>query len=264
MIKVLFIGDPCGKPGRKAIKKFLPKLKEKHNIDITIVNAENIAHGRGATIKTTREIMSYGVDFMTSGNHIWRRRKEIPELFSGEIPLIRGLNYPDDIPGKGYGEIDLGSKGKLLIINLIGWAFMNERTITEPFRRITEFLEEIDKDEYKGIILDFHAESTSEKIALGLYLDGKISAVLGTHTHVQTSDEKTLPKGTAYITDVGMTGPAESILWVKPEIIFQQNMYPYSPRYDIEEQGNIKLEAVLLEIEDASKPTSIQRIRIKD
>lgn len=260
MIKILFIGDVCGAPGREAVKRVVPQLKKDEQIDLVITNVENLAHGRGATVKTVNEIMGAGVDFMTSGNHIWRNN-EFHEVLSGDYPVIRPINYPEDLPGKGFGEIDLGSKGRVLVISLMGLAFFHgERTLSEPFRAIDAFLNQIDIDDYSAIFIDFHAEATSEKLSAGFYLDGRVSAVVGTHTHVPTADERILPGGTAYITDVGMTGPKESVLWVKKEIIFQQNMYPFSPTYEIEEEGPLKFDGVLLEIEGPRKATSIRRI----
>ncbi len=259
MIRVLFIGDICGKPGRKTVKKFVGDLKEKYEIDVVIANVENIAHGKGVTEVTVQEIMSYGVDFMTSGNHIWKR-KGFEEVLSGQYPLIRPINYPDDLPGKGWGEIDLGAKGKLLVINVLGWWAMNERTISEPFRCLNSFLSTIKRKDYSGILLDMHAESTAEKISMGAHLDGKVSAIIGTHTHVPTADERILPNGTAYITDVGMVGPLDSILWVEPEIIIQQNMYPYSPVYQIVEKGPMRFDAVIVDIVKPNNSTNIRRI----
>ncbi len=259
MIKVLFIGDVCGKPGRRALDAFVKQVKEKEKIDVVITNIENSAHGRGATVETVNDMMASGVDFMTAGNHIWRR-PEFEELLSGDYPIIRGANYPSDLPGMGTGEVDLGSKGKLLVISMMGWAGMNERTITEPFRKIDELLADLDYEQYAGILIDFHAEMTSEKVSFGLYTDGRVSAVLGTHTHVPTADERLLPKGSAYITDVGMTGPMDSSLWVKKEIVFQQNMFPYSPRYEIEEDGPVRFDAVIVEIDSAKSAKSIKRI----
>lgn len=259
MIKVLFIGDVCGRPGREAVRAFTKEIKAKEGIDIVITNIENSAHGRGATPETVNDLMGSGVDFMTAGNHIWRR-PEFEELLSGDYPIIRAANYPDDLPGKGFDVIDLGSKGKLLVISMMGWAGMNERTITEPFRKIDEILGSINTEDYAGILIDFHAEMTSEKVSFGLYLDGLVSAVLGTHTHVPTADERLLPKGLAYITDVGMVGPMNSSLWVKKEIVFQQNMFPFSPRYEIEEDGPVRFDAVIVEIDSATSAKSIKRI----
>jgi 2',3'-cyclic-nucleotide 2'-phosphodiesterase len=259
MIKVLFIGDVCGKPGRDAVQKILPALKKKEGIDIVITNIENSAHGKGATPQTVNDLMAAGVDFMTAGNHIWRR-PEFNELLSGDYPIIRAINYPDDLPGKGFAEIDLGKKGKLLVITTMGWAFMNERTITEPFRRLEQFFKDIKSQDYAGIILEIHAEATSEKVSAGLYFDGRVSAILGTHTHIPTADERLLPKGSSYITDIGMVGPLDSPLWVKKDIIFQQNMFPYSPRYEIEEEGPMRFDSVLIEIDGPNSSKSIKRI----
>lgn len=258
-ITVLFIGDVCGRPGREALAKQVKKIKHKYDVDLVITNIENIAHGRGATVKTVQEMLSVGVDFMTAGNHIWRRA-DFEEILGGSYPVIRGLNYPDDLPGKGWGIVDLGAKGQVLVIQLIGWAFMSERTIVEPFRRIKKFLSEIEKEKYNAIIIDFHAEATAEKVALGLFLDGQVSAVLGTHTHIPTADERVLPGGTAYITDVGSVSPLDSVLWTQKEIIFQQNMYPYSPRYDIQEEGKVRFDSVLVSFGSGGKATRIKRL----
>ncbi len=259
MIRVLFIGDICGKPGRKTVKKVLPELRKKEKIDVVIANVENIAHGKGVTESTIKEIMSYGVDFMTSGNHIWKR-KDFEEVLCGDYPVIRPINYPDDLPGLGWGEIDLGSKGKILIVNVLGWWAMNERTISEPFRALNLFLSTIKTRDYSGILLDVHAESTAEKVSMGAHLDGKISALVGTHTHIPTADERILPNGTAYITDVGMVGPLNSVLWVDSDIIIQQNMYPYSPSYQIVETGPMRFDGVIIDMEKPNNSTNIRRV----
>lgn len=259
MIRLLFIGDVSGKPGRRAVAHFLPKLRKELEIDLVITNTENVAHGRGATVETVRELMGSGVDFFTAGNHIWRNN-EFHDVLSGELPVIRPLNYPADLPGKGYGEIDLGKKGRFLVISAMGIAFMNERTLSEPFRALNDLLDNIDIDSYAGILVDFHAESTSEKLSAGFYFDGRISALVGTHTHIPTADERILEKGTAYITDVGMAGPMDSVLWVKKDVIFQQNMFPYSPRFEIEEDGPLRFDAVLIDIETSRKAVAIRRI----
>jgi len=259
MIKVLFIGDICGKPGRKTVAEILPELRKREKVDLVIANVENIAHGKGVTEATVKEIMSYGVDFMTSGNHIWKRN-DFEEVLSGEYPIIRPLNYPDDLPGKGWDEIDLGEKGKLLVVNIMGWWGMNERTIVEPFRAIDVFLRNINVNDYKGIFVDMHAESTAEKVSMGAHLDGKVSVLVGTHTHIPTADERVLPNGTGYITDVGMVGPLNSVLWVDSDIIIKQNMYPYSLHYEIVETGPMRFDAVILEIEDAATVKNITRV----
>lgn len=259
MIRVLFIGDICGKPGRKTVAEVLPKLRKKEKIDVVVANVENIAHGKGVTESTVKEIMSYGVDLMTSGNHIWKR-KGFEEVLSGEYPIIRPLNYPDDLPGKGWAELDLGSKGKLLIVNVLGWWGMNERTICEPFRVLDVFLSSINTKDYSGILLDVHAEGTAEKVSMGAHLNGKVSAVIGTHTHIPTADERILTEGTAYITDVGMVGPLNSVLWVETDTIIQQNMYPYSSPYEIVETGPMRFDAVIIDINKPNNSTNIRRV----
>ncbi len=259
MIKLLFIGDICGRPGRKTVERVLPALRKKENIDVVVANVENIAHGKGVTESTIQEIMSYGVDFMTSGNHIWKR-KGFETILSGDYPIIRPINYPDDLPGVGMGEVDLGKKGKLLIISVLGWWGMNERTISEPFRVLDNFLRKLKREKYKGIFVDFHAESTAEKVSMGAHLDGRISALVGTHTHIPTADERILDNGMAYITDVGMVGPLDSVLWVERDIIIQQNMFPYSSPYQIVEVGPMRFDAVLVEIANNKESKSIKRI----
>lgn len=259
-IKILFFGDVCGKPGRLAVRDMIPKLREKYSPDIIATNVENIAHGRGATKKTLDELLSYGIDFMTAGNHIWRN-DEFHEFLVEGYPIIRPMNYPDDLPGVGFKTYSLGGKGEVLFISLMGVTFFhNERTLAEPFRAIGEFLDNIDTTKYAAIFLDFHAEATSEKITMAHYLDGRVSAVVGTHTHIPTADERVLPGGTAYITDVGMVGPMNSSLWVKTEIAIQSNMYPFSPRFDIEDKGPVRVDAVLIAIKSYNKAISITRI----
>jgi 2',3'-cyclic-nucleotide 2'-phosphodiesterase len=259
MIRMLYIGDICGKPGRESLAKILPDLRQKVKADIVVANVENLAHGRGATVETVQEVMSYGVDFMTGGNHIWRR-PDFEELLGGEYPVIRSLNYPDDIAGKGYEIVDLGKKGSVLIMLVQGRTFMQDPVTSDMLRPIDEVLEKTKKSDLKAIVVEVHAEATSEKISTGLYLDGQVSAVVGTHTHVPTADERILPKGTAYITDVGMVGSMESSLWVKADIVQQQMKYPYAPPYEIEESGKRRFDAVLIEIEDRDESTNIERI----
>ncbi len=258
-MKVLFIGDICGKPGREMVGDILPNLRKKENIDLVVANIDNLAHGIGATADTVREIMGYGVDAMTSGNHIWKR-KSFHEVLSGEFPVIRPVNYPEEALGRGQLEIDLGKKGRVLLIHVLGSVFMRERTIMEPHYCMQKLIKEVQHDKYTAIIVDFHAEATSEKISMGHMLDGKVSAILGTHTHIPTADERILPKGSAYITDVGMVGPYDSTLWVKNDIILQQNTLPYPVRYEIEEEGKRVFNAVLLDIESSRNAVRIGRI----
>lgn len=260
MIRVLYIGDVSGKPGRHVLRDTLPQIREDHDIDLVVTDIENIAHGRGATVKTVKEIMSYGVDFMTGGNHIWRRPDFEELLSSGEYPIIRPANYPEDVVGKGYDIVDLGKKGKVAFIIILGRAFINDSSTTDMIRPVEKILSELEDEDLNGIVLEIHAETTSEKIATALYFDGKISAVVGTHTHVPTADERILPEGTGFITDIGMVGVMNSSLWVKPEIVQQQLMYPYAPRYDIEEEGKRRFDSVILDIDSKNSCNKIQRL----
>jgi hypothetical protein len=259
MIKVLYIGDVCGKPGRKALKEVLPVLRQQQDIDLIVTNIENLAHGRGATEKTVREIMSYGVDVMSGGNHIWRR-KNFEDLLSGEYPIFRALNYPDDIPGKGYFVADLGSKGRVLFTQIQGKEFIRDNVTTDMIRPLEKLLMDFADEDLAGIVVEIHAEATSEKIASALYFDGQVSGVIGTHTHVPTADERVLPDGTGFITDIGMVGPMNSSLWVKAEIVQQHLKYPYGASFDIEEEGPRRFDAVILEIESREKCSKISRV----
>ncbi len=259
MIKILYVGDVSGKPGREILKTVLPEMRRKHSVDLIVADVENIAHGRGATVKTVQELMTYGVDFMTGGNHIWRR-KDFEELFSGDFPIIRSINYPEDIPGNGHAIVDLGKKGKVLFTLVQGRSFIQDNATTDMLRPLDWLLDEVKGEELSAIVVEVHAETTSEKLATGFYLDGRVSAVVGTHTHVPTADERIMPKGTGYITDIGMVGTLESVLWVKSEIVQQQLKYPYAPAYDVEEEGKCRFDAVLLTIENAKKCAKIERV----
>jgi metallophosphoesterase (TIGR00282 family) len=200
-VLILAIGDLVGKPGRKAISQLLPGLRQQYGLDLVIANAENAAGGVGLTLATAKELLGGGVDVLTSGNHIWAQKEIIPYLDS-DMPILRPLNYPPGVPGKGYLVI----KG-VAVVNLMGRVFIGDFDC--PFRAMDQLLAKL---EPKIIIVDFHAEATSEKVAMGRYLDGRVSAVLGTHTHVGTIDAQLLPKGTAYVSDIGMTGPIDSVI----------------------------------------------------
>lgn len=259
MINILYIGDVSGKPGREILAGILPKLRKEHDIDLVVAGVENLAHGRGATVETVKEVMSYGVDFMTGGNHIWRR-KDFEELLGGSFPLIRSLNYPPDIPGKGYEIVDLGKKGRVLFTLVQGRTLIQDNVTTDMFRPLDALLETVKNEDLAGIVVEIHAETTSEKLATGFYLDGRVSAVVGTHTHVPTADERILPNGTGYITDIGMVGTMDSVLWVKKEIVQQQLKYPFAPAYDVEEDGKRRFDAVLLSIDGPTSCAKIQRV----
>ena len=209
-MRILIVGDVVGRPGRKAFGKYTKELRQKHNIDIVIVNGENSAGGKGVSRKSLDELYAAGADIVTSGNHIWDNR-EVQGLIDDEPYLVRPANYPEGAPGKGWCLYPFKAKN-IAVINLSGRAFMPDMDC--PFQKIDDILSEIgDQADIK--ILDFHAETTSEKMAMGFYLDGRVQVVVGTHTHIQTADERLLPNSTAYITDLGMVGPWNSVLGVK-------------------------------------------------
>ena len=248
---VLAIGDIIGKPGRQAVKEILPGLKKQRGIDFVIANGENVAGGIGLTPDTAEELLKAGVDVITSGNHIWAQKDIIPCLDS-KMPVLRPLNYPPGVPGRGYLMLK-----NIVVVNLIGRTFIGNFDC--PFRAMDELLDKLAK-ELKIIIIDFHAEATSEKVALGRYLDGRVSAVLGTHTHVGTIDSQLLPKGTAYVTDIGMTGPADSIIGDDVDAVIQRFLTGMPHRLSVG-KGKPVFTAILIEVDkDSGRATSIERI----
>jgi hypothetical protein len=249
-MKILFFGDIIGRPGREAVKKILPKWKKKFAPDLIIANGENLAHGAGVTDKSLKEILGAGVEIVTSGNHIFDKKEGWSLLNEKDIPLIRPANWPPLPYGKGYRTIEIGIK-KVLVINLNGRLFFKE-SLDCPFRKADEILEQIEDEEYSAIIVDFHAEATSEKAALGHYLDGRVSAVLGTHTHIPTADEKILPKGTAYISDVGMVGPYDSVISFDKDGAVRGWITQIFKGVDLAE-GPVEVDAVLVEIDTKTK-----------
>jgi hypothetical protein len=257
-MKVLFIGDIVGKLGRNAIKALLPNLTDKYKIDLVIANGENIAGGFGLTEALVSELYKMGVHIITTGNHVWDK-KEIVNYISKDNRLLRPLNYPPGVPGYGSVIYTLPDGMKAGIINLSGRVFMP--VMDCPFRTAKPEIEYL-KKETDIIIIDLHAEATSEKVAFGYFVDGKVSAVIGTHTHVQTADEKILPQGTAYITDVGMTGPANSVIGIEVDQIIQRFLTGMPDRF-ITATGEGILSAVVIEINnDSGKATAIQRLQI--
>ncbi|ASS91490.1 TIGR00282 family metallophosphoesterase [Aeribacillus pallidus] len=258
-MKVLFVGDVVGAKGREMVEQYLPKLKKKYNPEVTIVNGENSAHGKGITMKIYQKLLSLGVQAVTMGNHTWDK-KEIFEFIDEAKALVRPANFPEGTPGKGIVYVEADGK-ELAVINLQGRTFLP--AIDCPFRKADELIQEA-KKRTPYIFVDFHAEATSEKQAMGWYLDGKVSAVVGTHTHVQTADERILDKGTAFITDVGMTGPYDGILGVDREAVLKKFLTNLPVRFEINE-GRGQLNAVLVEIEEGNgKAKSIKRILIND
>jgi metallophosphoesterase (TIGR00282 family) len=227
-ITVLFIGDIVGKAGRRLVHTLLQDLIHEYHVDLVIANGENAAGGVGITPNIADQLFDAGINILTSGNHIWQK-KEIIDYIKREKRLLRPLNFPPDTPGKGSCVVPIGEGHSIAIINLVGRVFMEG--LRCPFRSVQEELESL-KMNGVTFLVDFHAEATSEKQALGWYLDGKVGAVVGTHTHVQTADERILPQGTAYITDVGMTGAADAVLGIKKELVIQKFLTAMPVRFE--------------------------------
>lgn len=254
-MNVLFIGDVVGECGRAFLFKHLPRLKQENKIDFTIVNGENSAKGNGISPESAEALFSAGANIISTGNHIWHK-KEINDYLENNRYIIRPANYPKQCVGRGYTLFDCG-KYSVCVINLLGAVFMDP--IDSPFETADRILEEI-KGETKYIIIDIHAEATSEKKALGCYLDGKVSAVLGTHTHTQTADEQILPLGTAYISDIGMTGAFHSILGVKSDIVVKKFLNRQPVHFE-QATGEAIFNAVIIVLdENSGKAISIERI----
>jgi len=256
-MKILFIGDVVGKLGRATTGKVLPNLKKDDRINLVIANGENLAHGRGLTEKTVREMQGFGVDYFTSGDHAFRISRFAEEI--GGLPVIRPANWPEGTPGKGYEVLDLGKEGKILLINLLGTTHINGPT-ENPFYTIDKILEEQRHRKYRAILVDFHAEVTSESRAFGFYVDGRVTAVFGTHSHVPTADAQVLPKGTAYVTDAGMVGARDSVLGVEPEIIIGRFTKMPSLKFEWVEEGPAIFNAVLLELDKSGQVVSFKRV----
>jgi metallophosphoesterase (TIGR00282 family) len=251
-LRILAIGDIIGKPGRKAVKEILPGLCDEYNIDLVVGNGENAAGGLGLTPSTAEELFDSGIDVITTGNHIWAYKEIIPYLDS-ELALLRPLNYPPMNPGRGYLL-----KNNVLIINLVGRVFMGH--VDCPFRAMDQLLAEF---EHKSIpiIVDFHAEATSEKVAMGRYLNGRVSAVLGTHTHVGTADAHILPGGTAYVTDIGMVGPIDSVIGDDPDSVINRFLTQIPSRLSVG-KGKVSFDAILVEVDEKTgKAVDIKRIQ---
>jgi len=250
------IGDIVGRPGRTIIREKLLNIKNKYEADFVIANGENAAGGNGITEKIAQELFISGIDFLTMGNHIWDN-KDVFNFIETENRMIRPANYPSTAPGKGYQIVQTG-KGMIGILNISGRTFMPP--LDCPFRTADEIIQKISRVT-NIIIVDFHAEATSEKIAMGWYLDGKVTLVAGTHTHVQTADEKILPNGTAYITDIGMTGPVDSVLGIDKESVINKFITQLPVRFEVA-KGPAELNGILVEVNELTgKAIAISRIR---
>lgn len=256
-MKLLLIGDVIGKPGRAVMKRWVVPLRDEHKIDFVIANCENVAGGVGVTPDTADELFRAGVDVLTSGNHVWRKKEGLT-LLANDPRVIRPANYPNGAAGVGSTVVEALNGQKVGVLNIMGRVFMEP--LECPFRTAERELETLRK-ETPIIIVDFHAEATSEKNALAWFLDGKVSAVFGTHTHIPTADERLMPKGTAFITDVGMTGPYDSVIGRKVDQILQRFLSNIPSHSDVAD-GNVQLRGLIIEVDSKSgKALSVLRIR---
>jgi metallophosphoesterase (TIGR00282 family) len=265
MVRIIFIGDIFGRPGRTIVRERLPELVKQHGIDLVIANGENAAAGFGITPPLAEELFELGIEVITTGNHIWDKREIIDYMqsangnpYSPARRLIRPANYPAGMPGWGWYEGKSRAGVAYAVVNLQGRVFMASND--DPFRVVDEALKSITA---KVILVDMHAEATSEKVSMGWYLDGRVTAVLGTHTHIPTADEHVLPNGTAYLTDVGMSGPYDSVIGVKKELIINRFLTNMPTRFEAA-TGNVKLCAAIIDCDEVTgKARSIQRLMIQ-
>lgn len=263
LLKIIFIGDIIGSPGRRAVRELLPGLKQKYNPDIVIANGENSAGGFGITPEIFSELKDLKINVVTTGNHVWDKKEIIPFLKDSgpkesQTSLIRPANYPEGAPGSGFTIFTTASGAKIGVANLSGRIFMD--SLECPFRTGLPIIEKI-RQTTPVIIIDMHAEATSEKAATGWFFDGKVSAVIGTHTHVQTSDEKILPAGTAFITDAGMTGPTDSVIGMKKDIVLETFLTKMPSRFDVATDA-IELQGVFVAVNASSgKAVKIERVK---
>ncbi len=256
MIRLLFVGDIVGRPGRELIKRGIGSLRDFHGVDLVIANAENAAAGFGITREIGDDLLNRGIDVMTSGNHIWDKREAI-DYIGTEARLLRPANFPAGVPGNGSYLARTHDGRSVGVINVMGRVFMP--ILDDPFAVVLREIEAL-RPRARVIFVDFHAEATSEKIAMGWHLDGRVTAVIGTHTHVQTADERILPKGTAYLTDVGMTGPHDSVIGVEVEAALGRFLNGMPTRFETA-SGNPRLNAVLIEAdEQTGKALEIERL----
>ena len=259
-MNILFIGDIFGRPGRETVKKILPEYRKKLDIDLVIANAENLHHGKGVSFGQIDELQHFGVDFFTSGNHIWKEKSIISHLDNVQFPLLRPANYPDITPGKGYRVTETSKKQKVLVINLLGRVFM-PANLDCPFRTADKILEEHKTHDLAAIFIDFHAEATSEKMALAFYLDGRVTAVIGTHTHVPTFDARVLDGGTAFQSDVGFTGPLNSVIGLEKEGIIKHFLTQMPVKHEVA-GGKTVFNALKITVDEKTKKAlSVEQIQ---
>lgn len=255
-MRILFVGDVFGQPGRDALLKWLPDFRAANGVDFVIANGENAANGAGITSKIALKLLGGGVDVLTTGNHVWRQR-EVYSFLSTDERIVRPANYPEGAPGRGLTVRPAPDGSPVAVINLAGELFMN--TGLSPFRIVDALVEEA-RRRAETVVVDLHAEATSEKVAMGHYLDGRVTAVLGTHTHVQTSDARVLPGGTAYMTDVGMTGPLESVIGVRTDIIVRRFLTELPAQFEVAE-GPVRIDAALID-SDGGRALRIEGLEV--
>jgi 2',3'-cyclic-nucleotide 2'-phosphodiesterase len=255
-MNILFIGDIFGKPGREALLRWLPEFRLERGIDFTIANGENAANGAGITSKIALRLLAGGVDVITTGNHVWRQ-KEVYSFLNTDERIVRPANYPAGSPGRGVTVRPAADGTEVAVVNVCGELYMNVGM--SPFRIVDRLVDEAEQLA-DTIVLDLHGEATSEKVAMGHYLDGRVTAVVGTHTHVQTSDARVLPGGTAYITDVGMTGPLESVIGVRTDIIIQRFLTELPAQFEVAD-GDVRLNAAVI-VAEGGRATFIEAIEV--
>jgi metallophosphoesterase (TIGR00282 family) len=258
-MKLLFVGDIVGKPGRAAVRHFVPLLREKHGLDVCIGNSENAAGGAGITPEAADELLACGLDLMTSGNHTWSKREINGYLDRPGSRQLRPANYPGEAPGRGHAVVTAPSGARLGVINLEGRVFM--KPLEDPFRAADRLIAELRAAGVRCIFVDMHCEATSEKNAMGHYLDGRVSALLGSHTHVQTADERVLRGGTAFITDVGMCGPWDSVIGLRKEAAIERFLTQRPASFDLA-SGDVRLQGAIVDIdEETGRARGIVRVQ---
>ena len=257
-MKILFIGDIVGRPGRHLVRDSLHRLVDQHMVDLVVANGENAAAGFGLTPDVVSELLDMGIDVLTTGNHVWDKRDGLVCL-EQEPALLRPANYPDGTPGRGVGVFQTAAGLSVAVVNLEGRVFM--KSLDCPFRKADAILKELDPA-HRIILVDFHAEATSEKGALAAYLDGRVSAIVGTHTHVQTADERVMPGGTAFISDAGMTGARDSVIGIRKELSVQKFMTQMPVRYEIAKKDPVLCGVVVAIDESTGKATGIERVQV--
>jgi metallophosphoesterase (TIGR00282 family) len=255
-MNILFVGDIFGRPGRDALLRWLPGFREDRAVDFVIANGENAANGAGITSKIAKQLLAGGVDVLTTGNHVWRQKEVYPFLATDER-IVRPANYPPGAPGRGLTVRPAADGSEVAVINLAGDLYLNSGL--SPFRIVDRLVDDA-RRLAATVVVDLHAEATSEKVAMGHYLDGRVTAVLGTHTHVQTSDARVLPGGTAYLTDVGMTGPRDSVIGVRTDVILRRFTTELPQQFEVAE-GPVRLNAALI-FSEGGRATALEAIDV--